>query len=140
MPDFLRKDIAEAREWAASSNVQIAEKKDPTALFPAGTILTQDPAPDTTLQPESSVTFTISSRPAKKGEAAQAAAKTFHYELAQGGSESLVRIVVIDKYGERELFNGLRKPGSKIDLPLAQSGSARVKIFVNGILVEERDL
>jgi hypothetical protein len=66
--------------------------------------------------------------------------KTFHYELSQGGAESLLRIVVSDRYGERELFNGLRKPGSKIDLPIQETGGARVKIYVNGILVEERDL
>ena len=140
MPDFQRKNLSEAQSWAVGAGVQIVETKDPAALFPAGTILTQSPAPDASLQPDSKVTFTVSSRAAAKGDAAQAAVKTFHYELAQGGSESSVRILLIDKYGERELFNGLRKPGSKIDLPLQQLGSARAKIFVNGILVEERDL
>ena len=139
MPDFLRKNISEAQSWAATAGIQISETKDPTALFPHGTILTQTPAPDAALQADAPVAFTISGRVGKT-EAAQAAAKTFHYELAQGGSESLVRIVVVDKYGQRELFNGLRKPGSKIDLPLQQPGSARAKIYVNGILVEERDL
>ena len=139
MPDFQRKNITEAREWAAANNLQIVETKDPSALFPFGTILTQTPAPDAQIKPESKVSFAISGRQGKN-DATPTAAKTFHYELAQGGAESLVRIVVVDKYGERELFNGLRKPGSKIDLPLQQSGSARVKIFTNGILVEERDL
>jgi serine/threonine-protein kinase len=139
MPDFQRKNISEAREWAASNSVQASETKDLTALFPFGTILAQVPAPDAQIKPDTKIAFTISGRQGKT-DAAPAATKTFHYELAQGGSESLVRIVVVDKYGERELFNGLRKPGSKIDLPLQQAGSARVKIFVNGILVEERDL
>jgi serine/threonine-protein kinase len=140
MPDFQRKNISEAREWAAQNNLQITEAKDNSALFPGGTILTQVPAPDAPVKPETKIAFTISGRPAAKGEQAEQAAKTFHYELAQGGSESTVRIVVVDKYGERELFNGVRKPGSKIDVPLQQAGSARVKIFVNGILTEERDL
>ncbi len=139
MPDFARKNISEAQSWASGAGVQITETKDPTALFPFGTILTQTPPPDTALQPDTKVAFTISGR-AGKSDASQAAAKTFHYELAQGGSESMVRIVVVDKYGERELFNGVRKPGSKIDLPLQEAGTARVRIFVNGILVEERDI
>jgi beta-lactam-binding protein with PASTA domain len=139
MPDFQRKNIAEAREWAGANSRDIVETKDPTALFPFGTILTQSPAPDVALKADTRIAFTISGRQGKN-ETVEQAAKTFHYELAQGGSDSLVRIVVVDKYGERELFNGLRKPGSKIDLPLQQAGSARVKIFVNGILVEERDL
>jgi hypothetical protein len=47
---------------------------------------------------------------------------------------------MVDKYGERELFNGLRKPGSKIEVPVQSAGGARMKIYLNGILVEERDL
>jgi hypothetical protein len=48
---------------------------------------------------------------------------------------------VVDQYGERELFNGTRPPGSKIDVPVPDAGAgARMKIFLNGILVEERDL
>ena len=100
-------------------------------------ILTQTPVVDTVLNAGARVSFVISGR---VGKTPAAAAKTFRYELAQGGSDSLVRIVVVDKYGERELFNGLRKPGSKIELPLQEGGDARAKIFLNGILVEERDL
>jgi len=83
------------------------------------------------------VSVTVSGR---KGSAPTAASKTFHYELAQGGSDSQVRIVLVDKYGERELFNGQRSPGSKIDVPVQTAGGARVKIYINGILVEEQDL
>ena len=139
MPDFQRKPISEAEAWAAGAGIQITQTKDPTALFPFGTILTQSPAPDSIIDDRARVSFTISSR-AGKADAAKTATKSLHYELPQGGTESQVRIVVVDKYGEREVFNGLRKPGSKIDAPLQQLGSARAKIFVNGILVEERDL
>jgi serine/threonine-protein kinase len=138
MPDFLRKNVTEAQEWASKAGVNETETKDASSLFPYGVILNQTPAPDAVLAAGAKVNFTISGR---KGSATQTSPeKTFHYELAQGGADSLVRIVVVDKYGERELFNGLRKPGSKIDLPLQQSGGAHVKIFLNGILVEERDL
>jgi len=63
------------------------------------------------------------------------------YEIPQGSSESLVRIVMVDQHGERELFNGLRQPGSKVDLQVPKAGGAvRVMIYLNGILVEEKDL
>ena len=144
MPDFLRRSITEAQSWAAGAAVEVPETKDSSSLFPYGVILTQTPAPDTLLATSdagkpSAVAFVISGRSAK-GASQEQAARMFHYELSQGGSESLVRIVVVDKYGERELFNGLRKPGSKIDLPLQESGGSRVKVYLNGILVEERDL
>lgn len=139
MPDFLRKNISDAQQWAQGAGLTITQTKDPSSLFPAGVILTQSPDPDAVLASDTKINFVISARPGAAGEAQQPQ-KMFHYELSQGGSESLVRIVVIDKYGERELFNGLRKPGSKIDVPLDETGGAHAKIYVNGILVEERDL
>ncbi|MDE2511725.1 MAG: PASTA domain-containing protein [Elusimicrobia bacterium] len=137
MPDFQRKTLDEVQAWAAGAGMKVDVKSDPSSLFPSGTVLTQDPAPDAALSPDGSVSVTVSGH---KGAAPSAATKTFHYELAQGGSDSQVRIVLVDKYGERELFNGLRKPGSKIEVPVQTAGGARVKIYLNGILVEERDL
>ena len=60
--------------------------------------------------------------------------------MPNGTTRPQVRIVIVDKYGERELFNGLRQPGSKIEVPVQAAGGARVKIYLNGILVEEQDL
>lgn len=137
MPDFLRKTLEEAQAWAAGSGARIDVKTDAGSLFPAGTVLTQTPAADSVLSPDAKVHLLVSGR---KGAATTVAAKTFKYELPQSGSESQVRIVVVDKYGERELFNGLRKPGTKIEVPVQETGGARVKIYMNGILVEERDL
>ena len=137
MPDFLRKSAEEVRSWAAGANVRLEIRTDASSLFPNGTVLTQTPAPDSPLSPDAPVEMVVSAR---KGSAPAVAAITFKYELPQSGSESQVRIVIIDKYGERELFNGLRKPGTKIETPIQETGGARVKIYMNGILVEERDL
>lgn len=137
MPDFLRKSRDEAQAWAAGAGVKLEVKTDNASLFPNGTVLTQTPAADAVLSADAKVQILVSGR---KGAAPTVAARTFKYELPQSGSESQVRIVVIDKYGERELFNGVRKPGTKIEVPLQETGGARVKIYMNGILVEERDL
>lgn len=137
MPDFLRKHVDEAHSWAAGAGASLVVKTDATSLFPNGTVMTQTPAADTVLSPDAKVQLLVSGR---KGAAPTVAAKLFKYELPQSGSESQVRIVVIDKYGERELFNGVRKPGTKIEVPVQETGGARVKIYMNGILVEERDL
>ena len=137
MPDFSRRNVEEAQTWAAGAGMKVEVKADPTSLFPNGTVLAQTPAADAVLSPDAKIHLTVSGR---KGAAPTAAAKTFKYELPLTGSESQVRIVVVDKYGERELFNGLRKPGTKIEVPVQETGGARVKIYMNGILVEERDL
>jgi serine/threonine-protein kinase len=137
MPDLLRKSLDEAQAWAAGAGAKLEIKTDNASLFPHGTVMTQTPAADTVLSPDAKVELLVSGR---KGVAPTVAAKTFKYELPQSGSESQVRIVVIDKYGERELFNGVRKPGTKVEVPIQETGGARVKIYMNGILVEERDL
>jgi serine/threonine-protein kinase len=137
MPDFSRKTLDAVQAWAAGAGVKVDVKSDPSSLFPSGTVLTQSPDPDAALTPDASVAVTVSGH---KGAAPSAATKTFRYELSQGGSDSQVRIVIVDKYGERELFNGLRSPGSKIEVPVQTAGGARVKIYLNGILVEEQDL
>jgi serine/threonine-protein kinase len=137
MPDFQRKNVDDVQTWAAGAALKVTVKTDPSSLFPSGTVLTQDPAPDAALSSDSPVVVTVSGR---KAAAAAASSRSFHYELAQGGGDSQVRIVLVDKYGERELFNGLRKAGSKIDVPFQSDGRAHVKIYLNGILVEERDL
>ena len=138
MPDFLRKDLAAAEGWATQNSFSVTVVKDFGALFPYGVILAQEPAPDAALAADQKVKLTISGR---TKTAAGTPTKTIRYEVSQGSSDSLVRIVVVDQYGEREVFNGMRPPGSKIDLPVPDTGAgARMKVFLNGILVEERDL
>lgn len=138
MPDFLRKNAAEASQWAASVGLNASVTKDPGSLFPYGTVLSQEPGPDAVVSEGASVRLVVSGRPGSGKDAA--AVMNFHYQVPQGSSDSLVRITLSDQQGEREIFNGLRSPGSRVDLPIPSPGRARVKIFLNGILVEERDL
>lgn len=137
MPEFRQKDLEDARAWADAQKVGLEVAEDRGSLFPAGTILSQSPAPDVIVAAGAPVQLTVSARPK---EAGGAAVRQLRYEVSQGSQSSLVRIMVVDHAGEREVFNGLRAPGSKIDLAIPQTGAARVRIFVNGILVEEKPL
>jgi len=137
MPDFRQKNITEVKLWADSQRIRPEITEDPGSLFPAGTVLGQEPGPDASVSADTPVRFTASARPR---DASTALTKHLHYEVSQGSAASLVRIMVVDAGGEREVFKGLRDPGSKIDLALPQASAARVRIFVNGILVEEKPL
>ena len=64
----------------------------------------------------------------------------FYYEIPQGEEERQIRLVLIDENGEKELFQGSRAPGSKLEISIAPRGSARVRVFINNILVEEREV
>ncbi|MBI4372016.1 MAG: PASTA domain-containing protein [Elusimicrobia bacterium] len=136
MPDFQRKTVGAVQAWAAGAGMRVDVRVDASSPFPAGTVLTQSPAPDAALSPDAAILVTASGRPS----AVQGAVRTFRYQLGPGGSDSQVRILLADRYGERELFNGLRGPGAKVEVPVESSGGGRVKIYVNDVLVEERDL
>ncbi len=139
MPDFRQKRIDEAMQWASKSDFRVDVQEDSNSLFPNGTILAQTPSPDEVVSQGKMVNFTISGRKKSAGGDADNVRK-IHYEVAQGGSQSQIRIVMIDQSGEREVFNGFRSPGSKIDINVLYGGDAKIRIFANGILVEEREL
>lgn len=135
MPDFRQKKSDEAQQWATQNNVSLKLAEDAGSLFPGGTIIDQDPQPDTVVAPGGRVSLTVSSR---KGAAGAEREFRVHYEVSQSGSQRHIRVVALGKSGDREIFNGLRDPGSKIDLSVPYAGAEKIRIFVNGILVEER--
>ncbi|MFA5138787.1 MAG: PASTA domain-containing protein [Elusimicrobiota bacterium] len=138
MPDFKGKGMAEATEWAGGAGVPVTVAKDMESRHPYGTVLEQEPAPDTVVTDATKLKIKVSGR--ASGKVVDTRMVNFQYQVPQGGSDSLVRIVLEGEQGERELFNGLRTPGSKIDLSVPPGGKSRIKIFLNNILVEERDL
>ncbi|MDE2313343.1 MAG: PASTA domain-containing protein [Elusimicrobia bacterium] len=141
MPDFNRKNVAQAQIWGEKDGVAVSISSDPDSLFPYGVVLTQTPGPDTVLQGGATVSFVVSAHVG--GAPLSRGMRLFSYRIPKGGAaESLLRVVVEDKYGEREVFNGLRRSGQRVAIPIEEpaGASVHVKIFLNGILVEERDL
>ena len=135
LPDFRQKKSDEAQQWASQYNVPLVLNEDASSLFPGGTIIDQNPLPDVVVSAGAKVTLTVSSR---KGSASSEKEFRVHYEVSQSGSQRHIRVVALGKSGDREIFNGLRDPGSKIDLSVPYGGAEKIRIFVNGILVEER--
>jgi len=135
MPDFRQRKIDETYQWAADNKIDVKMIEDPGSLFPGGMIIDQVPAADSVVAGESEVTLTVSSR---KDMSEPEKEFRIHYEVSQSGSQRHIRIVAISKQGDREIFNGLRDPGFKIDMTVPYGGADKIRIFVNGILVEER--
>ncbi len=139
MPDFRRKNVDTVYSWASHSDVRVLISSDPASLFSYGAVLSQNPEPDSVLAPGTTVSILVSGK-LSSAEIQSSQVRTYHYEIPQMGTEVLVRIVMLDKYGEHELFSGMRPGGSKIDLPLDAAPGSRLKIFLNGILVQEKSL
>ncbi|MCG2725776.1 MAG: PASTA domain-containing protein [Elusimicrobia bacterium] len=137
MPDFKQKKVDEAYKWALDNNFTVIVTEDIASLFPNGTVLEQNPSSDIIVNDKTQITLTVSSR---KIAANPDDEYLIHYEISQSGSQRHIRIVAIGHEGDKEVFNGLRDPGTKIDLIVPHEGIEKVRIFVNGIMVEERRL
>lgn len=136
MPDFRRKKLTDAALWASQNNVELEVIDEPESNFPNGTVTAQNPAPDMQIESRSVVTVSVSRRNVE----GEARVNRIHYELPQGKNSSTVRIVLTDDSGERDVLNELRAPGSKIDIEVPYGGEAKYRIYVNNILVREREL
>lgn len=137
MPDFRQKKLTDVTQWASQNDISVSTIEDADSLFPGGTIINQEPAIDTEISRGSSITVTVSRRKAEEGDTK---IHRIHYEMAQGKNASRLRIVMIDQSGEREILNELRRPGSKVDIEVPYGGETKIRIYVNDILVREREL
>lgn len=138
IPDFTGKGIDEAKSWASSNKItlQIADEK--STVSGPGTVLRQNPQPDQEISVGGSVSIVAASGLSTGN--APSIGRNFYYEIPQGGDTRKVRITMLDDSGETEIFKGERAPGSKIEIPINARGSARARIYLNGILVEETDI
>jgi len=141
MPDFIGKKLSEVKEWAQENklNIQIVESKQESSSEEI--VLAQEPEPDTVLTFDTNIIITVPRSSYLPSELPEKKPVTiFHYEVPQGSKETKIRIVLIDSRGEQEIFSGIKMPGSKIDIPYTKEGKAKVRIFSNDILTEEREL
>ena len=136
VPDFRHKKFAEASNWASNNNIEISVIENPASFFPSGTILSQKPLADEELRTGETLEITISSNKEVMGEKLH----RIHYELPQGKNDNRVRVILIDNLGEKEILNEFKQAGSKIDLNIPYGGEATVRIYVDGILVRQKEL
>ncbi|MBR2082918.1 MAG: PASTA domain-containing protein [Elusimicrobiaceae bacterium] len=136
VPNFKSKKLAEATLWASHQDVNLIIREDPTSVFPNGVISEQRPQADSQVPPGANIEITVSRRATADNEKSY----HLHYELPQGKKTSLVRVTVEDATGESEVLNETKQPGSKIDLEIPFTSFATVRVFVDNILVREREV
>ncbi len=136
VPNFKGKKLAQATLWASKQDVNLIIKEDPFSAFPNGIIAEQRPAADSQVAPSSNIEVTVSRRATAEDEKSY----HLHYELPQGKKDSIVRVTMEDVTGETEALNETKQPGSKIDLEIPFTSRGVVRVFVNNILVREREV
>lgn len=143
VPDFTGKDQETALAWGSENglSVKITETWDPAASRDRG-IVAQNLKPDSILDREqieirpASLEITVARNPN------MAAGRRFEYTLpARPVRIREVSIKSIAGSGEeREIYRGRNKPGEKIQIPVADSSGAklRLRIYLDGVFMEER--
>ena len=117
--------------------MNLTVNEETAAGMAQGTVVRQDPPADTDITAYKRASIvTASLRPRTR----RPMGKQLYYEIPQGGGDRQLRLVLLDDRGEKELFNGTRAPGTKLELPVDPQGRARIRIFINNILVEEREI
>jgi serine/threonine-protein kinase len=136
MPSFRMKKLTELSSWATANDMEVDVTEDASSSFPNGIITEQSPVADAQINKGDRVKVTVSRRPVAANE------KTYrlHYEMAQGKNQSNVRIALINSDGsEKDILNEVKDPGSKIDMDIPYGDSTAFRIYINGILVRERE-
>ncbi len=136
VPNFKSKKLAEATLWASNQDINLIIKEDPSSVFPNGVISEQSPKADSQVSPKSTVQVVVSRRATADDEKSY----HLHYELPQGKKDSLVRVSVEDVTGMSDVLSETKQPGSKIDLEIPYTSYATVRVFVDGVLVREREV
>jgi serine/threonine-protein kinase len=139
MPDFVGKEWDDVVSWAANSGMQVKKIEDPKASASYGFIFKQSVKPDEVLEPNSTLVFTLSTNAA---ELPASKTLSFHFEVPQGDAAKLYSFVLVEPTKTQEIWKARLQPGSKhdISLPAKIAPNAKIRIFVNGILTEERNV
>jgi len=135
MPDFLGRHISEAKIWAHDQDISIKNiAYDPLSAVPKDEIIKQSPQPDSVVGESHRVAFIVG-----VSTAIASADRVWQYALPQGAGKRKVVVKLVDGTEEHLIFKGEKFPGSKLEIPYHYSRGARIQVYLDGILVENRE-
>lgn len=143
MPEFVNRPWEDAARWAEQSGMKAEASKDPNSPLPAGTVAQQSVPADAPLSGGQEIQFTVSAGGGGGAPAVHSAAgRTFRFEVPQGESAREFSFMLVDSFGSREIWRGELEPGTKHEIPLTGriGPNARIRIYVSGVMAEERSL
>jgi serine/threonine-protein kinase len=136
MPDFKNKNIDDVKEWAKDNGINVTFKQENSENLVTGAVMHQTPDPDTNLADNNAVEIVT----AVSVGNASGSGKKFVYDVPPSSSEQKIKLSLIDSVGEKEIFNGTKPGGSKLEVMINPQGNARMRVFLNNVLIEERDV
>jgi len=134
-PDFAGQTFENVKNWADSNSVKIDLKEDAKAMGAPGTVVQQSPQAGQPILPREKLKITVvpllSSQQGFR----------LNYKVPDDFSGSVeVKMVARDNRGESEIYNGEHTAGQTVEIPINVTSTTRVRIYVNGLLKDERVL
>lgn len=140
MPDFVNKTLENVYDWAARHNVELVVNEKFTEDITENLVLQQNIPPDTEITSSTmTLEIVVSKRKIAKGKEFEKENYNFEYELPFVG-EGLknVKIVQISDEGEYVLYNKPTSSKQKITLYVPPRKNSKLRIFVDGVLIDEK--
>jgi beta-lactam-binding protein with PASTA domain len=104
-----------------------------------GIIISQDPPEGEIAGRNDSVTFRVGYLPAEK-EREKLYARVLNFDVPADAADSVVKIVVKDKVGEREIYNAKNNGGDSLSIPFKSYSGTDVYIYIDDDLFETRKI
>jgi beta-lactam-binding protein with PASTA domain len=104
-----------------------------------GIIISQEPPEGEIAGRNDSVTFHVGYLPAEK-EKEKLYARVLNFDVPADASDAVVKIVVKDKVGEREIYNANNNGGDSLSIPFKSYSGTDVYIYIDDDLFETRKM
>lgn len=143
VPDFVNKDVNEAKTWADKVGLKIEITESNVSGYSPGTVISQKPFPDTPVTSQDKLELVvvkfIGTDKSISSIVKDTAEPNFFYDLpAMGNVSKNVKILQVSSDGEQVLYNQPTVPGSKISLYVPPKPNSKIRIFIDGVLIDEK--
>ena len=137
MPDFKNKNVNEVYQWSQKYGFEINVKEEIVDGYNDGEVIEQQPLPDEIVNDTTIIEIVIAKNKGLTKE--KQIVYNFEYELPfLGDTPKNVKIVQISAEGEDVLYNRPTLPKQKIQLFVPPKKNSRIRIFVDGVLIDEK--
>jgi eukaryotic-like serine/threonine-protein kinase len=143
VPSLAGMSLSEAQSALQSAGLSVGSVSATSSDSAKNTVLSSDPGAGSVLDKGSAVTLVVSAgkkEEKKSSSSSGGSSRTISYTVPGSGSAKDVRIIVTDDNGSRTVFSDSVAPGTRISRSVSAGSGARVQVYLNGELAEDKTL
>lgn len=143
VPSLAGMSLSEAQSALSSAGLSVGSVSATSSDSAKNTVLSSDPGAGSVLDKGSAVTLVVSAgkkEEKKSSSSSGGSSRIISYTVPGSGSAKDVRIIVTDDSGSRTVFSDSVAPGTRISRSVSAGSGARVQVYLNGELAEDKTL